>query len=57
MLNNMGEERIKTIILKIHLMKISKMKRKIQEPEDVDFNLYKEKIDCLKTKIERRFSK
>ena len=27
------------------------------EPEDIDSNLYKEKIDCLKTEFERRFSK
>ena len=46
-----------TIILKVHLTKISKMNRKIYEPEDIDLKLYKEKIDCLKTEFERRFSK
>ena len=33
------------------------MNRKIQEPEDIDFNIHKENIDCLKTEFERRFSK
>ena len=47
--NNMGEERIDDN------SEDSSYEDFKDEPENIDFNLYKYKIDCLKTEFERRF--